>query len=1138
MTSELRPDGGEQELADQLDDLVPSHGYHKVPVVALGGSAGSIEALQQFFAAMPPKSGLAFVVVIHLSPDHDSMLTEVIQHHTRMKVVKVSGTLVLDASTVYVIPPGKVLQAQDGELRLADIPEGRARHVVVDVFFRTLADSHGAHAAAVVLSGMDSDGAIGIKRVKERGGLTVAQDPEQAAHASMPRHAIDTGMVDWVLPVEDMPARLLSYFRLENAVELPPEDGPAETDARREAADAEAALRDVLNFLRTRTGRDFSQYKRATVLRRLGRRMQVTGVDNLPGYLLALRTRQGECAALLQDLLISVTNFFRDADCFDALRLHIPSLFEGKGPSDVVRVWVVACATGEEAYSVAMLLSEHVRGLDAPPLVQVFATDLDQHAIQAARDGLYPAAIEADVSDERLRRFFIREPTGYRIRRELREMVLFAVHDVLRESPFSRQDLICCRNLLIYLGRDAQQRVFETLHFALLPHGKLFLGASETVDDASPLFTVVDKKHRIYAQRPSKRTALRVPQAAATLTRALEHQQGARSSPGMGGTVFDTQHSLGLVGPAPAGARGAPGQASWGDVHLQLLERLAPPSLLVNGDYDIVHLSPSAGRFLQLAGGEPSRNLLRALQPDLRMDLRAALHQAQQQGAEVQMQPVAMSVAGGTVRAGLRVVPAHEAGENLFLVLFEVQSAGGETPEAKAARLEADPLARHLDAEIERLKAQLRETVEQYEASTEELKASNEELQAMNEEMRAATEELETSREELQSINEELTTVNHELKLKVDELGRSNSDMQNLIGATRIATIFLDRELRITFYTPAAVGLFNLIPGDLGRPLTDMASELDYPQLGVDARKVLERLVPIEREVGQAGGSWYLARLMPYRTVDDRIAGLVFTFIDITERKQAEEMRLWLAAVVSSTTDAIISVGLDETILSWNSGAQRLFGYSAEEAIGRSMDMLAADGADEPARLLAEIAAGRGVENFETVRRRKDGSLVHVALTMSPIKDDAGRVLAGTALVRDISAARAAAEALRQSEERLRLIIESAVEYAIFSTDLDRRITSWNSGAQRLLGFTEQEVLGTTADVIFTPEDRAREEPEKEARTALSEGRASDDRIHMRKDGTRFPGTGTMMLMRNQAGEAVGLVKILRDLTNQVPEPR
>lgn len=1118
-----------------MDNMVPSHGYRQVPVVGLGGSAGSIEALQAFFSAMPPQSGLAFVVVIHLAPDYDSSLDDILRRTTRMKVVKVEHTLEVERDTVYVIPPGRMLRATDAWLQLANLPEPHhGRHVVVDMLLRTLADSHGAHAAGVVLSGLDGDGSIGIKRIKERGGLTVAQDPGEALHGGMPRSAIATGMVDWVLPARDMPARILSYFRLERMVQLPPEDDPDGAPVRPDPLEAE--LREVLSFLRTRTGRDFLNYKRATVLRRIGRRMQINGVDNLAGYLTCLRTRPGECQALVQDLLISVTNFFRDPDCFAALEGQLPALFEGKGPGDTVRVWVAACATGEEAYSVAILLSEYMRTLDAPPVVQVFATDLDQEAVQIAREAVYPPAIVANVSEERLRRFFIQDSRGYRLRRELREMVLFAVHDVLHDSPFSRQDLVTCRNLLIYLTREAQQRVLEIFHFALVPAGRLFIGSSETIDDGSPLFSVVDKKHRVYEQRPGARFVHAGKPAAGTLVRSMEAQFRANAGPVVS-SFSKPRVALMPSARAPGETRHDIRHGAWADVHLQLLERLAPPSVLVDGDYDIVHLSASAGRFLQLAGGEPTRNLLRSVPGDLRIDLRAALYQAGQQDGEVHLPAMTMDVAGGSVAVRLRVIPTQDGGEPLFLVLFDVQPDQPATAEQGKGQ-QPDPLARHLDAEIERLKGHLRETVEQYEASTEELKASNEELQAMNEEMRVATEELETSREELQSVNEELSTVNHELNSKVEQLSQANSDIQNLMDATQIATIFLDRELRITRYTPTAIPLFNLIRGDIGRPLTDMAMQLEYPQLESDARRVLERLVPIEREVGRKDGGWFLARAMPYRTADDRIGGLVITFIDITERKQAEEVRLWLSAVVSATTDAIISFSVDGTILSWNRAAQRLLGYAPEEAIGQPLRILSAGGRDDQQQLLQDIAAGKTVAELETVRRRKDGSHVHVALSASPIQDDTGQVLAGTALVRDITQARVAAEALRQSEERLRMIVESAVEYAIFSLDLERRITTWNAGAQRLLGWTEAEVLGQSADFVFTPEDRAARGPENEARTARNEGRAADERLHMRKDGSRFPGSGVMMLMRNQAGEAVGFVKILRDLSRPEPDPR
>ena len=998
------PDISEEIYAPELDNIVPTRGYQLTPLVGLGGSAGSITALTRFFKTMPADSGMVFVVVLHLSPEHDSSLAEMLQRVTSMPVVQASDEVEVRPNCVYVIPPGKHLASADGRLQLRDLTSDRGKRMAVDVFFRTLAETHGPHAAAVVLSGADGDGAIGLKRVKERGGLTIAQDPSEAEYPGMPSTAIETGMVDWVLKIEEMPGRLLEYIRRETRLRLPKEDGPQPVPAGARPADEdESALRDILIYLRTRTGRDFSYYKRATIVRRISRRMQVNGTDTLQEYLAFLRTQPGESGALLQDLLISVTNFFRDHDAFLALESHIPSLFRNKGPGDTIRVWCPACATGEEAYSLAMLLAEHARTLDAPPAIQVFATDLDEEVVQSARDGLYPATIATDLTEDRLRRFFIQEPRGYRVRRELRENILFALHDLLKDSPFSRLDFISCRNLLIYLNQDAQRRVLDIFHFALRAEGLLFLGASETAGDGSELFAPIDKKNRIYRPRPLVRVKLPVPLGAGTLGHAFQERERPSVT---AGSLVSPPRSL-----APPVNLGDIRTPSFSEIHLRLFEQYGPPSVLIDDQHDILHLSATAGRYLQFAAGEPTRNLMRLVHPMLRIEMRAALYRTTSTGGPTEVLDLQFDVNGNTEAVDLYVVPAGEPKPSYFLVVF-VPRGGPSSVRRVATGAQSDPVAQQLERELEGLKTQMREMVEQHEVTLHEHKAGNEELQAINEELRSATEELETSREELQSINEELTTVNQELKGKVEELAHSNSDLHNLMNATAIATVFLDRDLRIARYTPTATALFNLIPTDIGRPLSDLKGHLDYADLERDAAQVLDKLAPIELEVGKPGRGWFLARLLPYRTIDDHIGGVVLTFVDITERKQDEQ-------------------------------------------------------------------------------------------------------------------------ALRESKETLQLVIENAREYAIFTTDLEMNVTTWNSGAQRLLQYTEGEIVGQRAHVIFTPEDRAAGRPDQERHLALTEGRATDERWHQRRDGSRFWSSGFLMAMHDATGRTVGFVKILRDATEE-----
>lgn len=1130
---QTNPDEAEQILASTLDDPVPSRGYQLLPLVGIGGSAGSIPALERLLASIPVVSGLAFVVVLHLSRDHDSILAEMLQRFTAIPVRKVIETCKVEADTIYVIPSGKALKTYDGYLHLAELPLRRHRHVAVDLFFRTLADTHGPHATAVVLSGMDGDGAVGLKRIKERGGLTIAQEPSEAEFPSMPQGAISTGMVDWVLPVADIAPRILEYYEIGRRIQLPAEQMPLLPDVSGELeGDDETAFRDILSFLHSRSGRDLSCYKRATIIRRLGRRMQANGIDNLQTYLNCLRTRQGEAGALLKDLLISVTNFFRDPDCFRSLEKMLPDVFNGKGSSDTVRVWAAACATGEEAFSLAMLLSDHARKLDAPPLIQIFASDLDDEAIATARSGFYPHAIEADISEERLRRYFQKETDGYRVRREIREMILFAVHDVLSDSPFSHLDLVTCRNLLIYLSREAQLKLLDTFHFALRSRGLMMLGTSESVDESNPGFILLDKPNRIFASLPLERMAVPIPRPGSrnALILALEARTQAKAGPVVPSSAFAGKPPF-MSAPVVIPAR----PVGWGAVHREVLEQVAPPSILLDGNLEMLHLSSAAGQYLQYNGGDLTRNVLRCIHPGLRMELRTALHKATSTRMSAQTAPVSFLIGESPVVLAARVVPIQreEARFVVMIITLEPLQGSHTAAEPEIQISEIDAATQELHQQLDHIQLHLRDTVEQYEASNEELKANNEELHAMNEELRSASEELETSREELQSINEELTTVNLELKIKVEELGSSNSDMLNLMDATDIATVFLDRRLCITRFTPKAVELFHLIKSDVGRPLADLASELDYSDLSDDARRVLKSLNRVEREVSRNDEQWFMVRALPYRTLDDRIAGVVLTFVDITERKRSQEaLRLSqerITAIVSEATTGVVQASLGGNIDFTNRSYQAMMGYEEGELFGMSLLALVHPDDRQESALLFDRLVQKGL-SFQVEKRclRKDGSIIWTSNSVSRLSSSGAKSGAALIMSTDITESKNAEQALSRSEEQLRLILENAVEYAIFSTDATLNITRWNPGAELLLGYTEAEVLGKPADMIFTAEDRAGGAPAREVQRAMSHGKAAGDRMHLRKDGSSVWASGAIMPMMAD-GSLVGFVKVLRD---------
>jgi two-component system CheB/CheR fusion protein len=933
------------------------------PVVGIGASAGGLPALLRLFENMPANNGMAFVVVMHLSPRHQSNADELLQRVTRMPVLQVTETVKIEPNHVYVIAPSKQLIMMDGSLTVADMQRPRGQHIAIDAFFRTLAEAQWERALAIVLSGTGGDGAVGIGRIKEKGGVVIVQSPADAEHDGMPLAAIATGLVDFVMPVGEMPQKLVDLWTNSSVMELPPlEPGEPQTLANVEADDsvtAEDALQRILGLLRVQTGHDFRQYKRATVLRRLERRMQVRAMPSLPEYQRLLEADGAEHKMLLNDLLIGVTNFFRDREAFETLeRDVIPSLFHDRKSNEEVRAWVAGCATGEEAYSVGMLLADQAALMSNPPAFQVFASDIDERAIATARAGLYPLSIVTDVTPARLRQHFTRDENRYHIRKAVRDRILFAVHNLLRDPPFSRIDLISCRNLLIYLNRDIQQRVLETFHFALKPGGYLFLGSSESAESVDELFVPVDKKNRIYRARAS--------------VRIFPHHRTPQASPA----------HLNLPEPRNVIAA-ARRQASFADVHQRALAQFAPPSVIVDTDHHIVHMSERAAEFMRMVGGEPSRDILALVLPELRIDLRSALYQVQNSGVSVEGRQVSMTRNGHTCVVSMTVRPFRdeEAAQDFLLVMFsQVERSLDQASEDGRGKGD-DMVLSQLEAELQRKKQQLQETIEHAEVSNEELRAANEELQAINEELRSATEELETSKEELQSVNEELITVNYELKLKVEETGKANDDLNNLIASTDIATVFVDSGMRIKRFTPRAADIFSIIPSDTGRSLLDLTHRLDYRELADDVALTFNTLRQVEREVRSQDGRYYIVRLLPYRTTEDRIEGAVMTFFDITGRREAEEklragearMRL----VAESTKDyAIITMDQQGRVTSWNRGAERMFGYAEAEVMGSLLEFLFLPEERErglPAEEMAHARIDGRVIN-ERWHLRKDGS--------------------------------------------------------------------------------------------------------------------------------------------------------------------
>jgi len=1045
------------------------------PVVAIGASAGALEALKKFFKAMPMQSGMAFVVIVHLDPEHVSHLPELLGHYTGMGVAQALDGERVAADHVYLIPPNTLLSLENGCLRLEAAVARPRIPMPIDHFLRSLAENQQERAVAILLSGTGSDGTLGLKEVKAVGGLVMAQQPDTAEYGGMPRSAIATGMVDVVSPVEAMPKALLDYVE---HTELRGDPQPATADPQPEQ------LHELLALLRLRGGYDFRCYKKAMLLRRVRRRMGLNQIATLADYCRHLRDSPTELKSLAQDLLISVTAFFREPQAWEVLAAEVvPALVAAKPQDAAIRVWVAGCATGEEAYSIGMLFLERMDAHPRNGKIQVFATDIDKPALETARAGLYPESIAASFPPQRLARFFSKTDAGYQVKKDLREIVTFAPQNLVTDAPFSHLDLVSCRNLLIYLEPELQQKVIGLFHFSLNPGGYLFLGKSETIGQQRGLFDLVSKPWRIYRRNEAARP-------------------GRVDLPLMAGYRADTPEPWPKQHPRPA----AGGYGAW--VGNLLLQRYAPATVLVNRDYQVLYFFGQTDDYLAQPAGDPTDDLLALAREGLRLKLRTGIHQALGESREVAV--LAEVARGGeSWPAQVTVTPVddpRQGGAGLCLVSFRPAEPECAQAPAPCALEDADAM-NHLERELARVKHELESAIQDLEASNEELKVSNEEALSMNEELQSTNEELETSKEEMQSLNEELTTVNTQLEEKIVELESNNNDLGNLLASTHLATLFLDRRFHIKRFTPACTRLFNLIPSDINRPITDIAGQCADAGMIAEARRVLDTLEPSQQEVSTTDGEWYLRRVLPYRTQDDHIEGVVVTFADITPIKRATLGLQRLAAVARDSNDAIILFDFSGHLLAWNRAAEAMYGYGEAEALQLNIDALVSSELRPAQRELVErVRHGEAIKSYEIQRVAKGGRRIEVWLTVSLLRDEAGAPMAIATTERDVTEKNRAEQASRERESRFRQLAEANVIGVVIAADGHDGILNANDAFLELIGRTREELsAGRLRWTDLVPSEHL--SLDRQAMADLqSQGICPPyETEYLRQDGTRVP---------------------------------
>ncbi len=953
----------------------------QVQVVGIGASAGGLEALEVFFSAAPADSGMAFVVVTHLDPDHTSLLPELIGRKTVMPVQQVEDGIKVAANQVFVIPPNKEMALLNGHLQLLDMTRPRGVNLPIDTFLRSLAQDQSHRAIGVILSGTGTDGSLGIRAIKGEAGMIMVQDLDSAKYDGMPRSAIATGLVDYVLPPAQMPSQLLNYVQHQ--------DRTRRTESLVGEEDLQKCLQKIFVLLRARMGHDFSQYKQNTICRRIERRMHVHQIDKIGDYVRYLGDSQSEVATLFKELLIGVTSFFRDPEAFEHLRKsYLPDLLKDKPEDYQVRIWVPGCSTGEEAYTVAMVLTECMAEMGRHFPVQIFGTDLDEDAINTARTGLYPTAIAADVSPKMLNRYFTREDDHYQIRKNIRDMVIFAQQNLTKDPPFTKLDLLCCRNLLIYFVPELQKKLLPIFHYSLKEDGLLFLGSSETIGSATDLFDRLDKKWKIFQRLPLNRSAQAIPEFPSARPPGASPDKKS-PEPHKPPNGINTPKLLKAI----------------------IAQSDMPPCVVINDADEILYIHGRTGRFLEPAEGEISFNLLEMARPGLKAPLTNALQQmAAGSRQEKQIKGLQLNNNGAQVDFNLIVKPLPDlqlGQRGMRMIIFEevypATTPKSGKPRQPARQKKSDEL-RKLEDELQYTRDSLQTTIEEMETANEELKSTNEELQSTNEELQSTNEEMETSKEELQSLNEESTTVNSELQGRIDELVEANDDIKNLLDATEIATIFLDIDLNIRRFTSKVTELFPLAATDIGRPIQHFSSNLKDVDLLHYTEKVLKDLEKQAVEVRDNRGTIYRMIVRPYRTVNNVIAGVVITFEDITELQQLAERSKRLVAIVKDANDGITLLDCQGNILAWNRGAEKMYGYSETEALNMNIrDLVPPENQVEIKTLLALSQEKDNRGSFVTKRLAKDGNVVRVWLSVTRLSDDHNRPAFIATTERDLS---------------------------------------------------------------------------------------------------------------------------------------